>query len=188
VTQSKTVQVATCHDPGEATLIRTVLSAHGIAAIIPEGASSAGVMAVGFRTHVFVDADDAEEATALIAEMRAAPSADEPDEADDEPDERAPAGQPELNVAIDRRKRVGALVLVAVGLQFGTAHLFSGAWKRGLALAALEIYGIRTLWHGHRWGAAVVVAAVLMDLVGSIVRAYQRASPSSRLPVARLKA
>jgi hypothetical protein len=187
VTRSQTVRVATCHDQAEATLIRAILSAHGIVAMIPGGGASAGVAAVGFMTHVFVDREDAEEAAELIAEMRAAPVEGTPEDEDDADDEREAAGKVTLGVALERRTRIPALVVLSVMIGFGTAHMVTGAWKRGLGLAALEIVGIRMLWDGSRFGAAVVVAAVLLDLTGSIVRAYRRASPSSRLPVARLR-
>lgn len=164
-------------------MIRSMLSAHGIEAMIPGGGAQAGVAAVGFVTHVFVDPEDAEQAAALIAEMRAtaAPAAD-----DDDDDDAAPASAADLNTTLERRTRGGAVVLLAVMIQFGTGHMSTGAWKRGFALAALEIFGIRMLWTGNRLGTVVVVGAVVLDLVGAVIRTYRRASPASRLPVARL--
>src|SRR5690349_1650674 len=107
------VMVADCHDPAEATVIRTILSMHGIDAVIPEGASSAGVMAVGFVTHVFVPSSRADEARELIAELRKQneeAAADDEDEEDDGPD---------VGRSMDRRKKVGAAVLFAVLIQWG---------------------------------------------------------------------
>src|SRR5687768_11700428 len=107
------VMVADCHDPAEATVIRTILSMHGIDAVIPEGASSAGVAAVGFVTHVFVPRSRADEARELIAELRSNEASEEDDD-DDTCDEVAGA--------VDRRKKVGAAVLFAVLIQWGTGH------------------------------------------------------------------
>lgn len=170
-------------------MIRSMLSAHGIEAMIPGGGAQAGVAAVGFVTHVFVDPEDAEQAAALIAELRTSGPPGEDDDEDAAPgddEEVAPAA--ELNVTLERRTRGGAVVLLAVMIQFGTGHMSTGAWKRGFALAALEIFGIRMLWTGERFGTVIVVGAVVLDLVGAVIRTYRRASPASRLPVARLAA
>lgn len=196
MTQSQTVRVATCHDPAEATLIGTVLEAHGIAAMIPSGASSAGVMAVGFITHVFVHADDAEQAAALIAEMRAAPAVDVDDDGDDddrkdaEGDDAGAAGggrpEDDLSLVLDRRKRVGGVILMAVMIQFGTAHMTTGAWRRGIALAVLELTGIAVIADGNRLGLAMVAVAVVLDAMGAVLR-VRRLRRRSNLPVAQLR-
>jgi hypothetical protein len=149
--------------------------------MIPAGASSAGVMAVGFVTHVFVRADDAEQAAALIAQMRATPGIEDDEEEDDD-DRRA-----DLSLTIDRRKKVGGVVLIGVMIQFGTGHMSTGAWGRGFALALLEIAGIIVLSEGNRVGIAMVVAAVVCDVVGGVMRARRLGAPST-LPVAQLRA
>jgi hypothetical protein len=193
MSDQRTVRVATCHDPAEAMMIRSVLEAHGIDAMIPgEGAPSVATAAVGFRTHVFVDREDAEEAAALINELReggtheadGADSADD-DDGEDGDDEHALATS-DVAVAVDRRKRLGATVLLALVISFGTAHMSTGAWKRGFALAALEIVGVRHLAAGHRWALALVLGAVLVDLVGAIIRVRKRVAPSN-LPTARVR-
>jgi hypothetical protein len=93
MSDQRTVRVATCHDPAEATIIRMVLLAHGIEAIIPgEGtASLVGITAAGFRAYVYVAADHAAEALALITDMRdgSGAAAVEAELGGDEP-ERAP--------------------------------------------------------------------------------------------------
>jgi hypothetical protein len=199
MSDQRTVRVATCHDPAEAMMIRSVLDAHGIDAMIPgEGAPSVATAAVGFRTHVFVDREDAETAAALIAELREGGAqivheegegdegaGDDAEDGEDGDADRALATS-DVAVAVDRRKRLGATVLLALVISFGTAHMSTGAWKRGFALAAVEIVGIRHLAVGHRWGIALVLGAVLVDLVGAIVRVRKRGAPSN-LPTARLR-
>jgi hypothetical protein len=142
-------------------------------------------MAVGFITHVFVQAEDAEEAAALIAQMRAAPVVGE-DEGEEDADDGA-AASADLSLTLDRRKKVGGVVLIGVMIQFGTGHISTGAWGRGIALALLEIAGIIVLSEGDRIGIAMVVAAVVCDVVGGVMRARRLGAPS-RLPVAQLRA
>lgn len=177
------VLVAHCHDPAEAAVIRTILTAHDIYVWMPEGASSAGVAAVGFSTRVFVPPDQAEQARELIAEMRreheAAPTDDPDDDADDED-----TGE-DVGSSVERRKKVGAAVLFAVLIQWGTGHMSTGAWMRGLACAMLQFAGLRLLWRGDRLGVALWVAAVALDLIGSVTRAA-RARPSP-LPRAQVR-
>lgn len=185
MSDQRTVRVATCHDPAEATVIRSVLAAHGIDAIIPgEGAPSVGTAAVGFRTHVFVDSEDVEEANALIARIReGGPDAAEDDEDEDDDEDDAALARNDVALIVERRKRLGATVLLALVLTFGTGHMSTGAWKRGIALAALEIVGMRYAAAGNRWGVALIAAAVLVDLVGSVVRVRARGAPA-KLPTA----
>jgi hypothetical protein len=172
------VLVADCHDPAEATVIRTILSMHGIDAVIPEGASSAGVAAVGFYTHVFVPRARAEEARILIAELRSHKEPD-PDEGEGEDDDDST----DVAGVLDRRKKVGAAVLFAVLIQWGTGHMSTGAWMRGLACAVLQFFGLRLLWDGERLGVVVWVAAVALDLVGAVVRASRARVPLPRAQV-----
>jgi hypothetical protein len=184
MSDQRTVRVATCHDPAEATVIRSVLAAHGIDAIIPgEGAHSVGTAAVGFRTHVFVDAEDVEEATALITEIREGGAEGATDEEDDDEDDAVGLARNDVAVTVDRRKRMGATVLLALVITFGTGHMSTGAWKRGIALAAVEIAGLRYAAAGQRWGVALIAAAVLVDLVGSVFRVRAHGAPA-KLPTA----
>ena len=141
MSDQRTVRVATCHDPAEATVIRSVLEAHGIDAIIPgEQSASLGTAVVGFRTHVFVDAGDAETATELIAQLRdGGGQMDSEDEDEDERDDEGALATTDVAVTVDRRVRMGATVLLALVITFGTAHMSTGAWKRGVAFAAIEL-------------------------------------------------
>lgn len=175
--------VADCHDPAEATVIRTILSMHGIDAVIPEGASSAGVAAVGFITHVFVRSSRADEARELIAELRSSEPAALEDEGDDADGDEG-AGAADVAGTVDRRKKVGAAVLFAVLIQWGTGHISTGAWMRGFACALLQFYALRLLWRGDRLGVGLWVAAVALDVIGSVLRAARaRATPLPRAQV-----
>src|SRR5207253_905662 len=71
MSDQRTVRVATCNDQAESALIRAVLSAHGIEAIIPgDAVPHMGLGGVAFQSVVFVREDQAEDAAALIADMR----------------------------------------------------------------------------------------------------------------------
>jgi hypothetical protein len=186
MSDQRTVRVATCNDQAESALIRAVLSAHGIEAIIPgDAVPHMGLGGVAFQTVVFVREDQAEEATALIAEMREGGEveADDPDEPED--DEQSLATT-DVAVVVNRRARTVLTLMLALMLTFGTGHMSTGAWKRGIALAAVEAVGIQHLAAGHRWGIALVLGAVLADLVGSLVRVQKRGAPSN-LPTARVR-
>ncbi len=187
MSDQRTVRVATCHDPAEATVIRSVLEAHGIDAIIPgEQSASLGTAVVGFRTHVFVDAGDAETATELIAQLRdGGGQMDSEDEDEDERDDEGALATTDVAVTVDRRVRMGATVLLALVITFGTAHMSTGAWKRGVAFAAIELVGILRVAAGDRWGAGLVAAAILADLVGAVLRVHARGAPA-KLPTATL--
>lgn len=189
MSDQRTVRVATCNDPAETALIRSVLSAHGIEAIIPGEATPTMSMGIAaFRSAVFVLEEHAEEATELIAGLREGI----PEMADEDEDDDAFAGddalatkEPDVAVVVDRRVRMGATVLLALVVTFGTAHMSTGAWKRGFALAAVEVVGIRHLAAGHRWGILLVLGAVLADIAGAIVRVRKRGAPA-KLPTATL--
>lgn len=172
-------------------MIRSVLEAHGIHPIIPgEVVSSLGPHLTGFAVPVFVHEDDAEEAEALIAELRAStPELDEHGDLvvrKDDDDDETDLSRSDVAVTVDRRTRTGVTVLLALVLGFGTGHMSTGAWKRGMALAALEIVGIRHVAAGNRWGVALVAIAIVYDLVGSVLRVRAR-SANAPLPTARLK-
>ena len=153
---------------------------------------------------VWVAEADAEEAAALLHDLRergagTAPSGDE-DEDEDEDDEDAEteggsAGEAALPArsapgesvrwVLARRRRTGAVLLLGAFLTFGTAHMFTGAWGRGLVLAGLEILGIRYLAVGNPLGGVMVASAILFDLVGAIWRV--RTAPRAQLPTARIR-
>lgn len=192
MSDQRTVRVTTCRDSAEVAVIRSVLEAHGIRPIIPgEVVSAMGPHLTAFSIPVFVLEDDVAEAEKLIAEIRASTPVGEGD--DDEledaaDDDENTLARPEADVAVrvDRRVHMGVTVILALVLTFGTGHMSTAAWKRGIALAALEIIGIRHMVAGNRWGVAIVAAAVLVDLVGSVLRVRARGAPA-KLPTATLQ-
>jgi hypothetical protein len=190
MSDQRTVRVATCSGAAEVAVIRSVLEAHDIHPIIPgEVISTLGPHLTAFSIPVFVATEDAEEAEKLIAEVRASVAAgeldDDGDDAADDENALAP-GQEDVAVTVDRRARTGVTVLLALCLTFGTGHMSTGAWKRGIALAAVELVGIRHAAAGSRWGVALVALAIVVDLVGSVMRVRARGARAA-LPKATLK-
>jgi hypothetical protein len=91
--------------------------------------------------------------------------------------------------AYQRRRTVVAL-LCGMFFTFGTAHLFTGAWLRGLALAALELVGILHLASGHSLGIPVIVVAIALDVGGTLWRLWSQGrtrtwADEASLPIAR---
>jgi hypothetical protein len=167
-----------------------MLTAHGIDVVV--GAEHhAGMLAGlggGFLSlDIWVDAADGEEATALLRDLRErdeplvdVPEAEEPDDA--EPYE-APVA---VALRTDQRRRTAVALMLGCCVTFGTAHMFTGAWRRGLSLAALELVGILQAGAGHLAGGALALVAILADVIGALWRI--RAAPRPTLPVARLRA
>jgi len=189
--ESRTVSVATCHSPAEAMMIQSVLSAHGIGAVIPgAGAASFTAAATAFSSRVLVDEQDVEEAMALIAELRHQPAEGEAGAGEDEqdPEERA------INAAFAadeartlRRRMITASLCLSLILTLGTGHLLQRAWGRAMFLAGLEVIGLRYLYAGHRFGAVMFVAAIVLDAIGSASLAARRFSLTQRLPLPAAK-
>lgn len=193
--ESRTVSVATCHSPAEAMMIQSVLSAHGIVAVIP-GASAASftAAATAFSSRVLVDEQDVEDAVALIAELRREPAEGEPgapgedDEGEQDTDERA------LDAAFAadeqrtlRRRMITASLCLSLILTLGSGHLLQRAWGRAMLLAGLELLGLRYLFAGHRFGAVMFVAAIVLDAIGSATLAARRYPLTHRLPLPAAK-
>ena len=135
----------------------------------------------------------ARDATALLHDLRerdegaTAGAADDDDEYDgDESGEswrEAPIAT--VNQRVDQRRRTAVALILGCCITFGTAHMFTGAWLRGVALAAVELVGIFQVGAGHTLGGAAAVAAVVVDICGAICRI--RATRRTTLPVARLR-
>jgi hypothetical protein len=194
------VRIGTCLDPADAALVRSLFSAHGIAVVVgaEHHASLLGPMGASFLSlDIWVDEADRDEAVALLQDLRERgdqADGDGADGADDERDGEPADGDDDRDTAsqsvqqrIDQRRRTGAVLLLGGCITFGTAHMFTGAWMRGLMLAAVEIIGLRQLGDDHARhvvGGVAVAAAILSDVIGALWRV--RAAPRSGLPAARV--
>ncbi|HEX7838318.1 MAG TPA: DUF2007 domain-containing protein [Kofleriaceae bacterium] len=199
------VRIGTCSNPADAALVRSVFAAHELGVVIgaEHHASLLGPLGGAFLSlDIWVAEQDAEEAWALLHDLRERGAGTAPDagdgDGDDDDDEVAngcadeAAGLPAVPSApveslrwrLDRRRRTLAVLLLGSFLTFGTAHLFARAWLRGFALAGLEILGFRYLAAGNALGRVMVTSAIVCDLVGAVWRV--RATPRTTLPVARI--
>jgi hypothetical protein len=202
------VRIGTCADPADAALIRSVFSARGIAVVIgaEHHASLLGPIGGAFLSlDIWVASEDAEEAAALLRDVREGGPAAEDDAAPPDPAEAAEADAAppdpaeadaeaendaeddaelayERQVRTEQRRRAGLAILLGCFITFGTAHMVTGAWARGAVLAALEVIGIRYLVLGQKFGTAIVLAAVITDLAGAMWRLRRRRT----LPTARI--
>lgn len=198
MSEERRVRIGNCRDAAEAAVIRAVLSSHGISVHVTDGsaAAAAGVGNTAVSIDVWVDRDEVEEATALIAELREGgeavladdeiPADDTAERLDEEPRGGVPAVRGGDTLArLGRTKRMIAAGMLAVLLQHGTAHLSTRAWKRGLSLMTVQIVGWTHLAAGNLVrGVAMVAGAVVVDLVGSlweIARATRPQGPGARV-------
>lgn len=85
----------------------------------------------------------------------------------------------------DLVRRTVLALLLGCCVTFGTAHMSTRAWMRGIALAGLEILGLRYVFARDALGVFLIVAAVVYDVVGALWRV--RTAPRATLPVARLR-
>jgi hypothetical protein len=178
------VRVATCHDPAEAALVRSMLSAHGVEVVIA-GEHHAGMLGMlggqVIAMDVWVAREDAEEATGLIRELREGAAEPLPDDDDGEGDAIV-ASANDTHQQIEHRRGVGIALLLACCVTFGTAHMYTRAWLRGITLAAIEIVSFAQLGANPPLGAALFFGAIVTDATGAIIRV--RRSRRSAVPVA----
>ena len=180
-----------------------MLSAHGIAVVIgaEHHANLLGPLSGNFLSlDIWVDDEDGEEAVALLHDLRerddrgaeALEGDEAPLDAGDAPDDPGRSGDGDadhddpgssVQLRIDRRRRTGVVLLLGCFLTFGTAHMSTRAWMRGITLAAVEVVGIMHLRNGRAIGGLSIMAAILTDLIGALWRV--RSSPST-LPRARV--
>lgn len=179
--------------------MRAVLTAHEIPLHISgeHHAAMVGLGAAVIALEVEVPREHAEEATALIRELReggeAALADDEVPDDDTAPRQEETTADGALVVstedtllALGRRKRLGLAIAVGVFLGHGTAHMSTRAWVRGLVLAGVQVMGWRAMFLGQlRLGAAVVISTMVMDLVGACLRIVQTSPPVLPTAVAR---
>ena len=191
------VRIGTCSGPADAALVRSVFDAHGIPIVInaEQHASVLGGLGGAFvPLHIYVDDAYAEDAAALLEDLRGrdAPEDDLDAEAAgaaregvDDDDAEAAAGDDgmDIDAHIARRRRTAIALLLGCCVTFGTAHMSTGAWFRGLLLAGLELLAIRYFAADQmHLGTILLVTAVVADVVGGVWRARTLAP---RLPVAR---
>jgi len=168
-----------------------MFAARGIAVVIAaeHHASLLGAIGSSFLSlDIWVAGADAEEATALLRDLRESDaSAALADDAAAGCDAAAgdDADDFDLEALTERRRRTGLAILLACFVTFGTGHMVTGAWLRGVVLAAIETVGIRFLVHGDRIGSALIVATVAADVIGALWRLRGASRPP--LPVARVR-
>ena len=190
-----------------------MFSARGIPVVVgaEHHSSMLGGLGGGFLSlDIWVAEEDSEEAAALLRDVREPVESRDGELTDDElsadpvPDgdetsfstsqadaaaALAPAAsaeeQDDFHRFIERRRRTGIALLLGCCITFGTAHMFTRAWLRGLALAGLELLGILKLAAGERIGTLAIVGAVTVDIIGAVWRVWTQDRPA--LPEARLR-
>jgi hypothetical protein len=191
-----------------------MFSARGIPVVVgaEHHSSMLGGLGGGFLSlDIWVVEEDSEEATALLRDVREPVAPHDGELADDElaadpvldgdetsfstsqadaaaalaPASSADDTQDSFHLFIERRRRTGIALLLGCCITFGTAHMFTRAWLRGLALAGLELLGILKLAAGERVGTLAIVSAVAVDVIGAVWRVWTQDRPA--LPEARLR-
>ncbi|MEO7730452.1 MAG: DUF2007 domain-containing protein [Kofleriaceae bacterium] len=201
------VKIGTCSGPAEAAFVRSVFDAHELPVVIngEMHASALGGLGGFIRLDILVDREDAEQATALLRDVRAgehavAEDSEPPDAADaqrdgrpDEPtsDDHADAAgvwdaqprpgasdapPPATTTAFDTRRRgTGAVLLLSVIPGFGAAHMSTGAWGRGIAIAALNVVAFVYLLSGQAaLGGWLLFGARFGDMFGALWRVWSQ--------------
>ncbi|HWU88136.1 MAG TPA: DUF2007 domain-containing protein, partial [Kofleriaceae bacterium] len=189
------VRIGTCSGPAEAVLVRAAFDAHDIHVVInaEHHASVLGGLGGAFvPLHIMVDEADAEEAAALLADLRQhdrAQAGDHPEgeledaaapsDEDEDEDDAGSGRASDVGQRVDRRRRTGIALLLGLCATFGTAHMSTGAWLRGLVLAGVELFAIKRMITGadHAW--PVLLAVIAADVIGAVWRIH---SPPTRIP------
>lgn len=194
------VRIGTCSGPAEAAFVRSVFDAHDLPVVIngEMHASAMGGLGGFIRLDILVDSEDAEDAAALLSDIRAGDHAvAEGDESLDGPegDERAdadgvwnakqhteasevslagPAAAPTSGFDT-RRRRTGGVLLLSVLPGFGAAHMATGAWGRGAMIAALNVVGIAYAVNGDfTLGGWLLFGARFADMFGALWRVWSQ--------------
>lgn len=178
--------------------MKAVLTGHDIPVFIngQNAAPMLGLASSAVALDVWVAQADAEQAVALIRELREGgegaladdeiPADDTGEPVDDADDEPAAATVGDTLTRMGKRKRIALAITVGVFMQHGTAHMSARAWTRGFVLAGVQLLGWRTLAIGNpRGGIAIIAATVLMDILGALMVIAQ--SQPSDLPTARVR-
>jgi hypothetical protein len=196
------VRIGTCSGPADAAFVRSAFDAHDIPIVInaEQHASVLGGLGGAFvPLHIYVDDQYAEDAAALLADLRGHGERDPEQAGEDEEDAAEEAGEQAggeaegstpVDLQVERRRRTAIALLLGCCLTFGTAHMSTGAWLRGMALLGLEVLAFRYMVHGNMdLGTVLLVACVATDVIGAIWRARTMTPQprKARLPVARTR-
>lgn len=180
---------------GEAMMIEATLKARGIHAIIPGLSSGTTAYYSGFTSQILVNEDQAEEARAIVIELRESQqaSSEDDDSADDEIEEASPAHHAPPDPArssTDVRRWRFVTMLVSLAITFGMGHLVNRAWLRGMMIAGVEALGFYYLSYGQsKMASALIIGAIAYDVIGGflIARGGRPTSPKAQLPRATLR-
>lgn len=192
------MRIANCRDNAEAAVIRAALTSHDLHVFIngENAAPMFGLGASAVSLDVWVDREEAEEALALIRELReggAGQLADDEIPVDDTAERLEDVTAEGALVApvedtltrLGKRQRMILAVVVGLMVGHGTAHMSTRAWKRGVVLAASQVAGWVTLAKGNvGLGVTLVVATIALDVVGALIAIGQT---STNLPVATVR-
>ena len=192
---SDRVCIGSCVGPADAAVVRAMLAGHGIASVVTgeQHANVLGGLGGGLISlEIWVAATDAEQASELLKEFRGQTGDDligpeEGGEADDDDDDEDEDDDAPVEVRVERRKRTGVALLLGACITFGAAHMYAGAWMRGIALAALDIVAIRFLASEFTAAAAGVwIGSIVADIFGAayVIRATTK---RTELPTATLR-
>jgi hypothetical protein len=188
---AKMVLVGECFGMDDAMLIQSALSAHNIEVFIPGLSSGTAAYTSGFASKILVDTEFAEEAKALIAELRSGASQvgqhdddeDDDEDGDDDEAQRAGASGHDTETAVQRRRWLMVTVVVALALPLGAGHAVNRAWGRALLLLGGHVLALRYASAGPRWALGGSVALVLLDLVGALALVRKRFATPARAPL-----
>jgi hypothetical protein len=192
--------IGTCSNLAEAALVRAAFDAHDIPVVInaEQHASVLGGLGGAFvPLHIYVDDSYAEEAAALLKDLREhdreaddpeadagaeSEPADGADEEEDDDEAGSARGGVSVDVRVERRRRTVAVLLFPL---FGMAHVLTGAPLRGVVLGAIEVFALTWIFGDNpNAGTLLFCAAVVADIAGALRRIYR---PKSQLPVARVR-
>lgn len=140
------VTIGTCSGPAEVALVRAAFEAHDIPVLINaehHAGMLGGLGGTFVPLHIYVDEADAEDAAALLADVRARDRAAELDEVVDPEDDAEADERAQLAVRKNRRYRLVLLVTFA----FASATVLPFLWaKPALAFSAVGLMLVAMVW------------------------------------------
>ncbi len=200
------MRIGTCANPVDGAFVRSMFEARGVRCVIggEHHAALLGPIQGAFLTlDIWVASEDAEEASALLRDLRET-------KVEDAPDPRAALDDDELadldgdgewvarahaltaQAAVDeralQRAERGELdamrgrafrrrrAIIGMLLPFGAGHLLSGAPLRGMLLAAIAILGFLHGVAGHLVGWVAFAGVIAADLGGTAYRLHTEES------------